>query len=377
MAAVPAAPASRVVNPIDGRRDFIAVARVRDTPLVMTVTRDESVAMRPWRDEAIRLAARTIVVTLLGLAAIAALWRQLRRIETGERALRDSEERYALAMEGANEGHWDWDLATDRLFLSQKMAILEGHGKDQLITTRAAWVSQIEIHPDDKPRLDLALREHLEGRTPSFECEYRVRNDEWRWLLARGRCLRDGMGKPYRFVGSAIDVTAQKQAQIERELLEAQLRQSQKMEAIGTLAGGIAHDFNNILGAILGYGELAQQQSEPDSPLRRYVDNGMHAAGRAKVLVDRILVLSCTGLGERAHVHIQSVIEETLELIAASLPADIRLEKSLDAGDAALIGDSTHLHQVAMNLCTNAVRAMDRGGILRVRLDCFDVTTER
>jgi len=145
------------------------------------------------------------------------------------------------------------------------------------------------------------------------------------------------------------------------------------MEAMGTLAGGIAHDFNNILGAILGYGELAQQQSAPDTPLRRYIDNVMHAAGRAKALVDRILGFSRSGLGERAHVHIQSVIEETLELIAASLPADIRLEKNLAAGDAALIGDSTHLHQVAMNLCTNAVHAMEHGGILNVLLERVDL----
>jgi nitrogen-specific signal transduction histidine kinase/CheY-like chemotaxis protein len=176
-------------------------------------------------------------------------------------------------------------------------------------------------------------------------------------------------GRAYRFVGSAIDVTAQKQAQSDRERLEAQLRQSQKMEAMGTLAGGIAHDFNNILGAILGYGELAQQQSVPDTPLRRYVDNVMHAAHRAKALVDRILGFSRSGLGELDHVHIQSVIEETLELIAASLPADIRLEKTLIAGDAALIGDSTQLHQVAMNLCTNAVHAMEHGGVLHVLLE--------
>src|ERR1700675_3029485 len=221
------------------------------------------------------------------------------------------------------------------------------------------------------------MGDHLEGRTPGFECEYRVRNVDWRWLHARGRCLRDGTGRPYRFVGSAIDVTTQKQAQSERELLEAQLRQSQKMEAIGTLAGGIAHDFNNILGAILGYGELAQQQSDPASPLRRYVDNVMHAAGRAKVLVDRILGFSRSGLGERTYVYIQSVVEETLELIAASLPADIRLERTLDAGDAALIGDSTHLHQVAMNLCTNAVHAMEHGGILNVLLERVDLAEEQ
>ena len=371
LATVPAAPASRVVNPIDGRRDFIAVARVRDTPLVMTVTRDESVAMRPWRDEAIRLAARTIVVTLLGLAAIAALWRQLRRIETGERALRDSEERYALAMEGANEGHWDWNLETDHLFLSSKMKMLEGKDEDHAATTRTAWNATTLVHVDDRPRLDAAVKDHLEGRTPSFECEYRVeqRNGDWHWLLSRGRCLRDTAGRPYRFVGSAIDVTDQKQAQADKEHLEAQLRQSQKMEAIGTLAGGIAHDFNNILGAILGYGELAQELSVRDSALRRYLDNVMHAAGRAKMLVDRILGFSRSGMGERAHVHVQSVIEESLELIAASLPANVRLDKKLDAGDAALIGDSTQLHQVAMNLCTNAVHAMERGGTLTVLLE--------
>lgn len=366
-------PSKGFTDPIDGKQEFIAVANVRDTPLVVAVTRERSVALQPWRDEAMRLAARTAVVALLGLIGIGMLWRQLRRIEAGERALGDSEERYALAMEGANEGHWDWDLATDRLYLSSTMAMLEGQGKDHITTTRTAWLTQIEIHPDDATRLEAAFRDHFQGRTPSFACEYRVRDGNWRWLLARGRCLRDAEGKPYRFVGSAIDVTAQKQAQSDRDRLEVQLRQSQKMEAMGTLAGGIAHDFNNILGAILGYGELAQQESKPDSPLRRYVDNVMHAAERAKALVDRILGFSRSGLGERAYVHIQSVIEETLELIAASLPANIRLEKSLRAGDAALIGDSTQLHQVAMNLCTNAVHAMEWGGTLNVCLERVDL----
>ncbi len=90
--------------------------------------------------------------------------------------------------------------------------------------------------------------------------------------------LRDAAGRPHRFVGSAIEITTQKQAQIDKEHLEAQLRQAQKMEAIGTLAGGIAHDFNNILGAILGYGELAHEHSAPGSAPRRYLDSVMHAA---------------------------------------------------------------------------------------------------
>jgi PAS domain S-box-containing protein len=371
LVAAPPAKSKSLLNPIDGKQDFIAVARVRDTPLVLAVTRDEAVALRPWRDEAFRLALRTLIVTLLGIGAIAGLLRQLRRVETGERALQESEERYALAMEGANEGHWDWELETDHLFLSPKMKMLAGQAADSVIPTRTAWLAQVVIHPEDIARFDATLKEHFEGRTPRYECEYRVQQPDgaWCWVLARGRCLRDATGKPYRFVGSAIDVTAQKQAQIDKERLEAQLRQSQKMEAMGTLAGGIAHDFNNILGAIFGYGELAYQHSAAGSSLRRYLDNVMHAAQRAKALVERILGFSRSGLGERVPVNVQSVIEETLELLAASLPAGIRLEKTLEGGDAAVIGDTTYLHQVAMNLCTNAVHAMDRGGLLKVVLD--------
>jgi signal transduction histidine kinase/ActR/RegA family two-component response regulator len=232
-------------------------------------------------------------------------------------------------------------------------------------------MAQTVVHPDDLQRRDSALREHFEGLTPRYECEYRVHmpDGRWCWLHARGRCLRDAAGKPYRFVGSAIDVSAQRQAQLDKEHLEAQLRQSQKMEAIGTLAGGIAHDFNNILGAILGYGELAHQHSGEGTPMRRYLDNVMHATGRAKALVDRILGFSRSGLGERVPVNVQSVIEETLELLPASLPYGIRVESRLEAGNVAVIGDATHLHQVAMNLFTNALQAMEHGGVLRVVLE--------
>jgi nitrogen-specific signal transduction histidine kinase len=181
--------------------------------------------------------------------------------------------------------------------------------------------------------------------------------------------MRDASGEVHRFLGAAIDVTARKNAEAEKERLETQLRQSQRLEAMGTLAGGIAHDFNNILGAILGYGELAQKAAAEGSAIRRYLDNVMHAGGRAKALVERILAFSRSGVGERGAVNVQSVIEETLELLAASLAPGVRLERHLDAGDAAIIGDATQLHQVAMNLCTNALQAMENGGVLMVTLD--------
>jgi len=123
---------------------------------------------------------------------------------------------------------------------------------------------------------------------------------------------------------------------------------------------------------------LAHQQASAGSTLRRYLDNVMHAAGRAKALVDGILSFSRSGLGERIPVNIQSIVEETLELLEASLPKGIRLEKRLEASDAAVIGDATRLHQVAMNLCTNAMQAMARsGGTLSVMLEVIELTEAR
>ena len=364
-------PGAPLANPIDGTMDFIAVAPVRATHLKVAVTREAAAALKPWRTETIRVGLRTLVIAMIGALTIAALLRQIRRVAAGEKALRESEQRYALAMEGANEGHWDWDIPSDRLFLSPKMKMLGGQSPDCDIGSRAAWVSKIIMHPDDAARFEVKFGDHLEGRTSHFECEYRVRHADgrWCWLLARGRCRRDSAGQPKRFVGSAMDITAQKQAQIDKEQLEAQLRQSQKMEAIGTLAGGIAHDFNNILGAILGYGELALLESDEKSALRRYLDNVMHATERAKLLVERILGFSRSGLGDREPVNVQSVVLETLELLEASLPPGIRLDKRLDVGDAAVMGDATYLHQVVMNLCTNSIHAMGDTGVLTVRLE--------
>jgi PAS domain S-box-containing protein len=379
LATAPADRFVRLADPLSGGTSFIAVAPIRSTQLKIAVTRDAAVALQPWREETERVALRTLLLSLLGTLTIVILVRQLSRVVAGEQALRESEERYALAMEGANEGHWDWDIPSDRLFLSPRMKVLGGLTMDSEVASRSEWRRKIQTHPDDQPHFDAAMREHFEGRSPRFECEYRVRplNGNWRWLLARGRCVFDPAGEPTRFVGSAIDITGQKQSQLDKEKLESQLRQSQKMEAIGTLAGGIAHDFNNILGAILGYTELAVRRCAENSDLRRYLDNVMHATERAKKLVERILAFSRSGLGNQIQFNAQAVVAETLELLQASLPAGIELQANLAADTAGVTGDPTDLHQITMNLCTNAIQAMDRGGVLEVALVRSELSEQR
>jgi len=288
-----------------------------------------------------------------------------------EEALRRSEERYQLAVAGSNEGLWDWDLASDSLFLSKRAQELLWLEPGEPQRPRREWIALSNYHPEDRPAVRAALAAHLRGATRHFKVEYRLmhHSGEYRWYRQRGVAVRDTSGRPTRMAGSMEDITDRKNSEIERERLEGQLRQAQKLEAIGTLAGGIAHDFNNILAAILGYGEMAQKETVDGTPLRRHIDAAMSAGMRAKSLVERILAFSRSGMGERVPVHVQSVVVEALDAVAASLPPGIRLERALSAGDAAVLGDPTQVHQVVMNLCANAVQAMKSNGTLTVTLD--------
>ena len=296
-----------------------------------------------------------------------------------EEALRRSEERYQLAVAGSNEGLWDWDLASDMLFLSPRAQRLTFVELGEPLRSRREWIALTRYHPDDVKPVGRELARHLHGETPYFVVEYRVQHHTgtWHWFRQRGIALRDGNGKPYRMAGSMEDITQRKNAEAERERLEGQLRQAQKLESIGTLAGGIAHDFNNILAAILGYGEMAQKDAAEGSAQRRHIDAAISAGMRAKSLVERILAFSRSGMGERVPVHVQSVVVEALDQLAGSLPAHITLEQRLDVGDAAVLGDPTQVHQVVMNLCANAVQAMRTQGTLTVTLERVELSAPR
>lgn len=296
-----------------------------------------------------------------------------------EEALRRSDERYQLAVDGANQGLWDWDLGSDMLFLSPRAQQLSFAASGEPLRPRKEWIALTEYHPDDLQHVRQAIGDYLKGHSKAFSVDYRVRHHsgEWRWFRQRGVALRDAEGRPYRMAGSMEDISAPKQAEAERDRLEAQLRQAQKLEAIGTLAGGIAHDFNNILSAILGYGEMAQREAPEGTPLRRRIDATLSAALRAKSLVERILAFSRSGMGERVPVHVHSMVAEALDGVAASLPAGIQLERHLEAGDAAVLGDPTQIHQVVMNLCANAVQAMKGTGRLTVTADTCELAATR
>jgi signal transduction histidine kinase/CheY-like chemotaxis protein len=162
-----------------------------------------------------------------------------------------------------------------------------------------------------------------------------------------------------------------------RERVVAHTHQSQKLEALGTLAGGIAHDFNNILGAILGYGELAQQDAPPGSAQRRYVDNVVLAANRARDLVARILAFSRPGITAPRPIVLQQVVRETIELMRLSLPHDVQVEPKLPEDPVCAMGDAAQLHQVVGNLLSNAAHAVDGHGRVGVCVEAVRIESGR
>jgi PAS domain S-box-containing protein len=171
-------------------------------------------------------------------------------------------------------------------------------------------------------------------------------------------------------VWSVKDVTASRRAQERQKRLENQLWQAQKMEAIGMLASGVAHDFNNILSAIFGYGELAQSVMKSGKKPEREVKEILKAAERARFLTNQILSFSRTGDQEKTILKLSSTIQEALKLLRATLPTTIDFKVDIQARKCKVKANPTQVHQVIMNLCTNAFHAMaEHGGTLTLRLD--------
>jgi signal transduction histidine kinase/CheY-like chemotaxis protein len=170
---------------------------------------------------------------------------------------------------------------------------------------------------------------------------------------------------------------ARQRHEIERETLEARLAQAHRLEALGTLAGGIAHEFNNILGAILGYAEMALAALRGHGPAQRHLQQVMQAGSRAQAIIDQVLAFGRRSERQRRPVRAEAFVTEAVDLLRASLPATISLRPHLAAQGATVIGDPVQLQQVVINLCTNAAQAMDGRGTVEIALDTIDLAQDR
>jgi PAS domain S-box-containing protein len=227
------------------------------------------------------------------------------------------------------------------------------------------------IVPEDLPRAFRDFDHALQTRNVALYNSFRIRHRDGteRILEGVGHNLLDNPTVA-GVVMNVRDVTDRIRAEEANRRLEEQLKQAQKMEAIGTLAGGIAHDFNNILSGILGYAELCRKEGLGKSRLLNHVEQVIRAAERAKELVRQILTFSRKAEQEVRPTSLSPMVAEVLRFMRASLPATIEIRQTLQVNSDVILADPTQLHQVLINLCTNAGHAMrDGGGVLEVGLE--------
>ncbi len=281
-----------------------------------------------------------------------------------EEALRESEEKYRTLVESSSDAILMLD--TERNIVSCNQAFLDLFGYTR---NEVEGRSIRKIHLSDK-----SFRSFGDAAYPAIGRSGSHRT-EWEFIRKDGAIfsadtatsvIKSPNELTEGYVAIIRDIT-------ERKNFEAQLRQTQKMESIGTLAGGIAHDFNNILSAIIGYTEIALYSVEQDSQLYNNLQEVFRAGNRAKELVKQILTFSRQSEQERQPVQVNLIVNEVLKLLRASLPSTIEICRNIQS-DALVMADPTQIHQILMNLCTNAEHAMrKKGGVLKVELEDLEI----
>jgi len=285
----------------------------------------------------------------------------LETIQDRDRALRESEEKYRTLVEGAGDAIFVAQNG-ELPFVNARAVSLTGYTQEAL--RRTPWVEL--IHPDDRALLQERHRARMAGEPLTEVASFRLlrRGGEVRWVQMNSVSLA-WEGRPAT-LNFARDVT-------EQVKMEEHLRKNQKMEAIGTLAGGIAHDFNNILGVMMGFVEIALLKIPKQSPVVENLQQVLAAAERAAKLVAQILTFSRQAESAPVPCELTPIVKETVKFMRASLPANIEIRESYQSVGM-VVADPTQIHQIVMNLCTNAAHAMEPGdGVLGILLSEIDV----
>jgi len=297
-----------------------------------------------------------------------ALKMEIEERKLADKALRESEERFQLAMLGANEGLWDWDVKRGEVYYSLRWKSMLGYADEELENHFDTWKRL--VHPEDLEPALARVRDFLEGRTSKYEITFRMRHKEGHYLniLARGFPVYDKTGNVLRMVGTHTDITEQKK-------LEEQYRQAQKMEAVGQLAGGVAHDFNNILTAIFGYSQLSLGKLQENDPVKKYVEEIMKASERAAVLTQSLLTFSRKQEVTLVVIDLSNVVKDFEIFLHRLIREDIELKVCCNEESLAVMADRGQIEQVIMNLVTNSRDAMPNGG--KLRIETLSVTLDQ
>jgi PAS domain S-box-containing protein len=304
----------------------------------------------------------SVPITFQGRPARLVFVRDISDRKRSQQVLREREEIYAAIVDQAAEGIVLVDTETLR-FVEFNDAACNGLGYSR---EEFANLTLFDLQANlSRQEVTERIQTLLRKGQGNFENRHRRKDGTSRDALISNRAI-NFRGRTC-LVAIWQDITERKRSEAEQARVEARFREAQKLEAIGTLAGGIAHDFNNILTPIIGYTELALRDTPHDNPARHGLEQVLNAAMRAKVLIGQILAFGrSSGEQQKVPAEISSIVNEALNLLRASLPSSIEIRHGIEKGVA--LADATQIHQVLINLCTNAAHAMDEKGIMEVHL---------
>jgi PAS domain S-box-containing protein len=289
-----------------------------------------------------------------------------------ERALLESEAQYKALVSNipgvtyrcANDDKWTIS------FVSESIEELTGYPPSDFTDSHVRSYASI-IHPDDGPLVAESISAAL-GRREAYALSYRIIHEsgETRWVYERGQGVFDGSGTLLHLSGVVMDATKERER-------EESLRQAIKMQAVGQLAGGIAHDFNNLLGGIMGFAELSLERAAEDSRLLHYQEQILKASQRAKGLVQQILAFSRRGAELRTPRSLGPLLSEAISFLEGTIPSSVRIILDSDGDTPEVMADETQIHELVVNLATNASHAMNEKGVIAFALRAVNVESER
>ncbi|MEE8395076.1 MAG: PAS domain S-box protein [bacterium] len=299
------------------------------------------------------------LVGWMGQPALQATFYDITERKKADEALRKSEENLRMAQQIASLGSWERDLANGTVTWSAEVFRIFGVDPGRYQVSTGALLQS--VHPEDREKVRAATGAAIADGVP-YDLEYRIRRPDGSIRILHGQggvATRAANGKPLTLVGTVHDLT-------ERRQMEEQLRQAQKMDAIGNLAGGIAHDLNNLLQPVVGFAELLLEDFGPESEAHNSLKLIRDSATRGKDLVSQILLFSHRQEGKKELCDLQTIVQQVLKLLRPSLAANIELRTQLPQGSLLTVADSTQIHRLLLNLCINGAQAMPEGGILEI-----------
>ncbi|HMK48572.1 MAG TPA: ATP-binding protein, partial [Thermodesulfovibrionales bacterium] len=290
-----------------------------------------------------------------------------------ESELKRSRASLANAQRIARLGNWEWDISRDAFIWSDETYRIFGiDHRDQSLTYE---IFLNHVHPEDREFVNKSINEALYENKP-YNVEHRISlpDGSERVVNEHAEVTFDQDYGPVRMLGTVQDITEHKLAEQHKERLQAQLLQSQKMEAVGQLTGGIAHDFNNILTAIMTYGQFLLMKLPEDAPLKNYVNQILAASEKAATLTHSLLAFSRKQVTNPRPVNLSDIIKEMGNLFFRAIGEDIEFKPILSDEDLTIMADPKQIDQILLNLLTNSRDAMPDGGVLlletnRVQID--------